>query len=253
MLSNHSLQGLHVAVTRPIDQAQSLCEAIQQHGGTAISFPLIAVSALPNYQVFEQQLTKLSTTDWAIFISSNAVNYAMPRVLKMYDKPPKRLKFAAIGPQTAQALGQYGVPNVLTPQTRFDSESLLALTEMQSVTDKTIAIFRGVGGRELMAEILSARGATVYFAESYQRVNPQTNTELLAMQWQQHQLDAIVVTSSEAMRYLLQMAGNAEWLRHTILCVNHERIADQPKQLGLKVMIADAPSDEAILRCLLQA
>lgn len=251
-MSDNLLQGLHIAVTRPADQAKSLCAAIEQHGGVAIEFPLIAVSALDDYRQFEQQITQLDKTDRAIFISTNAVDFAMPRVLEHYGQLPSQLKFAAIGHQTAAALAKYGILDVLIPQGRYDSETLLALPEMQHVAGTTIAIFRGVGGRELMAETLKTRGAHVYFAESYHRINPQKNTEQLHALWQQHKLDAVIVTSSEAMRYLLQMTENAPWLQHVTLCVNHERIAEQPRQLGLKVLVAKAPGDVAMLQCLSQ-
>jgi uroporphyrinogen-III synthase len=244
------LKDLYIAVTRPLEQAQSLCTSITSHGGTAIAFPLISVAPLQNYQLFEQQLSQLKSTDWAIFISSNAVEFAMPRVLKMLGNIPENLKFAAIGHQTAKALRLYGVDDVLIPHARFDSEALLALPEMQNALNMTIAIFRGVGGRELIAETLKERGANVYFAESYCRVNPQTDTHLLSKQWQHGTLDAIVVTSSEAMRHLLQMAGESLWLQHVTLCVNHERIAELPRQLGLKVLVASSPGDDAMLQCL---
>jgi uroporphyrinogen-III synthase len=244
------LTGITIAVTRPVEQAQALCEAISHLGGRAVLFPLLAIAPLQNYHAFEQQLAELETTDWAIFISSNAVNNAMPRVLKRYGNIPDNLKFAAIGHQTAKELAHYGVRNVHTPHTRFDSETLLALPEMHDVANMKIAIFRGVGGRELMAETLTARGANVYFAESYQRVNPQTDANLLAELWKKGELQAIVVTSSEAMRYLLDLAGTSEWLRHVVICVNHARIAELPLQLGLKVLVADAPGDEAMLSML---
>ena len=250
MTAKYLLQGLNVAITRPAEQAHSLYDAIESHGGVAISFPLLAVSALQDYQAFDQQITQLQHTDWAIFISTNAVDFAMPRVLKGYSTLPENLRFAAIGHQTAGALKQYGVHKVLIPQGRYDSETLLALPEMQDVAGKTFAIFRGVGGRELMAESLKTRGANVYFAESYQRSNPQPNAVLLKTKWQKNELDAVVVTSSEAMRYLLDMAGNEEWLRHITICVNHERIAELPRTLGLKVLVASAPGDEAMLQCL---
>lgn len=252
MRTDHLLSNLHIAVTRPLDQAASLNSVIAQHGGTAIAFPLLAISALDDYQTFEHQLNRINTTDWAIFISSNAVDYAMPHLIKKFGKIPDHLKFAAIGHQTAKSLAQYGVHEVLVPHTRFDSETLLALPALQDVSTKTIAIFRGVGGRELMADTLKARGANVYFAESYRRINPQENADLLEAQWRKNKLDAVIVTSSEAMRYLLQMAGHAEWLRHITLCVNHERIAEEPRKLGLKVSVASAPEDEAMLQCLSQ-
>jgi uroporphyrinogen-III synthase len=246
-----NLNGIGIAITRPVDQAQALCEAITHDGGRAILFPLLAIVPLPDYRVFEQKLAELETTDWAIFISSNAVNNAMPRVLRRYGNIPDNLKFAAIGHQTAKELMHYGVRNVLTPHTRFDSETLLALQEMHDVANMKIAIFRGVGGRELMAETLAARGANVYFAECYLRVNPQSNCDLLANLYKEKKLHGIVITSSEAMRHLLDLVGDADWLKHVTLFVNHARIAELPLQLGLKVAVVDAPGDEAMLEKLI--
>ena len=112
---------------------------------------------------------------------------------------------------------------------------------------KKILIVRGVGGRDVLAETLKARGAQVTFAECYQRINPQTNCDLLAQLWAEKNLHGIVVTSSEAMRHLLDLTGDAAWLRNVTLFVNHARIAELPLQLGLKVVVADAPGDEAML------
>lgn len=250
MRSEISLKHLHVAVTRPDDQAKSLCNAITELGGEAIAFPLLALEAIHDYSAFDAEVAKIHSADWAIFISANAVEFAMPRVLQQIEKLPDTLRFAAIGPQTADALKQYGIQQVLIPELRYDTETLMSLPEMQTMTGKKVIIFRGVGGRELMAETLKARGADVSFAESYRRFNPQTDTQLLDDCWRQNRLDAIVVTSSEAMRYLLDMAASAPWLKHVTLCVNHARIAEQPKGLGLKVRVADAPGDAAMLKCL---
>ncbi len=248
----HSLKNLHIAITRPAEKAASLCGAIRQHGGNAIEFPLLAITPLQNYQAFDQAISALTHADWAIFISTNAVDNAMPRVLQHDGELPKNVQFAAIGPQTAQALGRFGVKQVLTPIIRFDSEALLALPEMHDVADKTIIIFRGIGGREVLADTLKTRGAQVIFAESYQRINPQTDAQLLSQLWQQDKLDAVIVTSSEAMRHLFDLAGESEWLRHVTLCVNHARIAELPLQYGFKVFVASGPEDDAMMQCLSQ-
>jgi uroporphyrinogen-III synthase len=252
MMADNLLKGLHVAVTRPVDQAESICEAIQHHGGDAILFPLLAISALDDYHEFESVIADLERANWAIFISTNAVDNALPRILKKFGNLPENLKFAAIGHQTAKELGLYGVHQVLIPHTRFDSETLLALAEMHDVANQNIVIFRGVGGRDVLANTLKSRGANVTFAESYRRINPQTNTQLLNSEWRQGRLDAVIVTSSEAMRNLLDMAGESEWLRHVTLCVNHARIAELPLQFGFKVLITDAPGDDAMIKCLSQ-
>jgi uroporphyrinogen-III synthase len=251
-MADDLLNGLHVAVTRPVDQATSIYEAIHHHGGKATLFPLLAISPLQDYSEFEQTIASLETADWAIFISTNAVDNALPRIIKKFGNVPRNLKFAAIGHQTARELALYGIHDILTPHTRFDSETLLALGEMHDVANETVVIFRGVGGRDVMADTLKSRGANVIFAECYRRINPQTDAQSLNNLWHQGQLDAVIVTSSEAMRNLLDMAGESEWLRHVTLCVNHARIAELPLQFGFKVLVTDAPGDDAMIKCLSQ-
>jgi len=259
-LTDHSpiekaLTGIGIAITRPIDQAKKLSQLISDAGGTPISYPLIEITSLNDYSQFESVISEVNQYDWAIFISSNAVQNGMPRLLK--QGIPAQLRFAAIGPVTAAELHEFGVKKVLTPashakpnketKVRFDSESLLALPEMQILNTQKVLIFRGIGGRDVLAETLKSRGATVTFAECYQRINPQTNCNLLAQLWAEKKLHGVVVTSSEAMRHLLDLAGDSEWLKNVILFVNHARIAELPLQLGLKVKIADAPGDVGML------
>ena len=246
------LHGRHIAITRPEGQAQRLQALITQAGGNSVVFPLIAISALEDYQAFEAQMAELPSQDMLIFISSNAVQHGMPRLQARFPPWPAQLVCAAIGPVTAAELERFGIPQVLQPADRFDSESLLAMPEMQAVQDKHIMIVRGVGGRELLADTLRQRGAQVSFAECYRRINPQSNTNKLQSLWQNGQLDSLVVTSSEAMRHLLALTanGSAEWLRDTTIYVNHARIAELPLNLGLRVQVASAPGDEAMLHCL---
>ena len=255
MTSKH-LNGITIAITRPVDQAKKLSALITAAGGTAVLYPLIEITALSDYSQFEAVIQNIQQYDWAIFISSNAVQNGMPRLVNVGI--PEHLQFAAIGPVTASELQSFGVNQVLTPSShiqdgdlskvRFDSESLLALPEMQAMQGKKVMIFRGMGGRDVLAETLKSRGATVTFAECYQRINPQTNCDLLANLYNEKKLHGIVITSSEAMRHLLDLAGDAEWLKNITLFVNHARIAELPLQMGLKVSVADAPGDDAMLK-----
>ena len=58
-MTDHLLNGLHIAVTRPINQAASLCEAIRHHGGYAAEFPLLAIAPLQDYREFDQAIAAL--------------------------------------------------------------------------------------------------------------------------------------------------------------------------------------------------
>ncbi|HSR01443.1 MAG TPA: uroporphyrinogen-III synthase [Methylophilaceae bacterium] len=243
------LRNIGVAITRPVGQSSKLSQLIQKDGGHVITYPLIDIAPLDDYSQFESIIDKIVEYDWILFISSNAVQNSMPRILA--KGIPSHLKFAAIGPTTAHTLNDYGIHDVLIPSgNRFDSESLLSLPEMLDMKGKKVLLVRGIGGRDVLANTLTERGAKVTFAECYQRVNPQTNSDVLAQAYRDGQLHALVVTSSEAMRFLLSMTGEAEWLKHVVLYVNHERVAEEAMKTGLAVKVADAPGDEAMLASL---
>lgn len=247
--SEEALANIGIAITRPINQAKKLTQLIQTAGGHVIPFPLIDIVPLDDYTAFENVIEGVVSTDWILFISSNAVQNSMPYLIK--KGIPSTLRFAAIGPTTAKELAGFGIENVLIPEGRFDSESLLSLPEMQNMQDKKIMIVRGVGGRDVLANTLTSRAATVSFAECYQRTNPQTNCDSLTKAYAKHQLQSIIVTSSEAMRHLLALASNAAWFHEITICVNHARVAEQPLAMGLKVAVAKAPGDEAMMDLLL--
>lgn len=251
------LKDAGIVITRPAGQAQKLSNLLAAEGGRPILFPLIDIVPLEDYEVFDATIEKLVSYDWAIFISSNAVQNGMPRVLQRFRQLHENLKLAAIGPVTAAELTEMTGQTVLIPNERFDSESLLNLPELQNMQGQKVMIFRGVGGREVLADTLAARGAEVTFAECYRRINPQLTTQPIENLWRNGECQGIVVTSSEAMRHLLQMTrnGTAEWLRNIAICVNHARIAEEALAVSnnLNIHIADAPGDAAMLACLQRA
>lgn len=244
------LAGCGIAITRPREQGQQLANLVIQAGGTPIAFPLLEIVPVEDFGAFDRVVEHLEQFDWAIFVSSNAVRHGMARLLSR--RPfPRTLKCAAVGPMTAAELAGYGVHEVLTPLHRFDSESLLNLPEMQAVAGLRCVIFRGVGGRDLLAQTLRERGATVEFAECYRRVHPLADAHTLETSWRNGQLHAVVVTSSEALRNLLALAGDAAWLKALPLFVNHPRIAETARSHGLQAITARAPGDAGMLQTLI--
>jgi uroporphyrinogen-III synthase len=240
-----ALTGMHIAVTRPPEQATKLTAAIAAEGGQVISFPLLDIKGLDKLDDFHAAVTPLSQFDWAVFISSNAVQHGMP-LLQQAGIPPQ-LKFAAIGPTTAASLQGFGVTEILIPSERFDSEALLALPALQQMQGQRVLIVRGVGGREVLADTLKQRGAEVIFGECYRRVNPQSSAQVLAQAYDEGKLQGIVVTSSEALRFLLDLAQGDAWLQATPVFVNHARIAEQAKAAGLMVYCSGVSGDGAML------
>jgi uroporphyrinogen-III synthase len=139
----------------------------------------------------------------------------------------------------------------VAPRERFDSESLLALPELagEHVGGRRVAIFRGDGGRELLAETLRARGAEVDCVSCYRRSGPAEGVAPLLAAWRTGKLDALTVSSSEGLRYLVDLLdteGHA-LLQKTPVFVPHARIAENARALGLSNIILTDAADAGIL------
>ena len=265
-MTERPLAGLNIVVTRPREQAALLAQRITQAGGRTILFPLLEISPIADPQPLRALIARLSEFNLAIFISPNAVRYGMDAIqatLSLCPAPacesgvrdsvgegkvsalPPELKIATVGQGSSKALRDLGVQNIIAPQERFDSEALLALSELQQVAGWRVLIFRGDGGRELLGDTLKARGATVEYAACYKRAKPQHDAaELLAAD-----PHVITVTSSEALGYLWDMLDTSGRLQLAALplFIPHARIAEAAHKLGWRKGITTAGGDDGLL------
>ena len=243
-MTNTPLAGLNIVVTRPREQAVQLQQRIEQLGGNAILFPLLEISPPTDTQTLHELIARLSDFDLAIFISPNAVHYGMSAI-QAASGLPSGLRIATVGQGSARALHDAGVKDVLAPQDRSDSEALLALPELQNVHGWKIAIFRGDGGRELLGDTLKQRGAQVEYATCYHRTQTQQNISTLL----RARPDAITLSSSEALGYLLDMldVSAQKQIAPVPLFVPHARIAAAAQQQGWQEIIQTAGGDDGII------
>lgn len=249
-----ALAGVRVLVTRPQHQAGHLAELIEHDGGTAVVFPVIDIAPPQDTAALARIVERIDEFDFAVFISPNAAARAMNLLRARRAALPPHLRVAAVGRASARELERFGVGPVLAPRERFDSEALLELPEFQDLRGKRVVIFRGEGGRELLAETLGARGAQVEYAECYRRVRPDADVGPLLERWARKEIDVVVVTSVEGLRNLFDMLGKlgSQWLLKTPLVVVSERMAQAARELGFRdaPRVAASAADEAVLAAL---
>jgi uroporphyrinogen-III synthase len=254
MAQTGPLAGRCIVVTRPRAQAAPLAAAIAAAGGEALLFPLLEIAPADDPAPLNVAASQLAAYSLAIFVSPNAVAHALP-VLLAGQGWPVDLHPATVGPGTAKALAERGIPGCLLPQQRFDSEGLLALPEFaaERVAGRRIAIFRGDGGRELLADTLRARGASVDCITCYRRSGPAHGFTPLLDAWRLGRLDGIVVSSSEGLRYLVDGLPDAgrQFLAQTPVFVPHARIAEVAGTLGLARIELTEATDSGLIEGLL--
>ncbi|MBI5450882.1 MAG: uroporphyrinogen-III synthase [Gammaproteobacteria bacterium] len=243
-----ALVGCRILVTRPHHQAGALCSLIEQAGGIAIRLPAIEIIAAPMSPALLQTLQQLSQFDVAIFISANAVYYG-GQLLARLGGWPRQLQYAAVGQKTATAMQGQGITPDIVPAA-FSSEALLADPRLQAMQGRRVVIFRGGGGRELLGDVLRARGAHVEYVEVYDRRCPAS--DLVPVR--NAGIDAIVVTSNEGLDNLYTMAGDhhRQWLLAQTLALISERGAQHARSLGFRgsLLPAHEASDPGLLAVL---
>lgn len=239
------LDGVGVLVTRPRQQAAELIEAIAAAGGRSIPFPVIEIAAR-NATSIERDIGRLRAPDIVIYVSRNAVEHGLAW------NPQGAV--AAVGPSTAAALEAAGRIVDIVPAGGFDSESLLAEPPMNDVAGRTIRIVRGNAGRELLADTLRERGATVEYLAVYERRLPEySDAELdeLTRRWSSGEVDAVTAMSVESLRNLLALLPDAcaSALAETPLVTPAARVLKEAQERlpDCTVILAPGPGAEAMV------
>ncbi len=242
------LDGRHIVVTRPAEQASHLAGIIARAGGSAVLFPVLAIHDIGDPRPLLDIAARLDDFDLAVFVSPNAVNKAFGSIAARRSWPD-HLRVATMGQTSERELARFGIADVIAPRARFDSEALLELPEMREMAGKRVVIFRGDGGRELLGDTLAARGATIEYVGCYRRGKPVADAAPLLQLWARQALDAITITSSEGLRNLFEMVGSdgQDLLKHTPLFVPHARIVEEARLLGLRRVVPTAPGDAGLL------
>lgn len=237
MTDPQPLRGLWVLVTRPAHQAAGVCQAIEAAGGNAIPWPVLGIEDRTDSSEVRAIAKRLHEFDLAVFVSENAAQLGIKLMRTLGYSPAVKPAFA-VGEGTARCLRALGVPQPRHPRGDPGSEGLLSLLELQDrgVMGRRILIFRGEGGRELLADTLRQRGAEVEYIEVYRRARATSDPRIVSGHWERGQLDIILVSSADGLRALVEILGERERVRlfQTPLMVAGQRMAKLAAELGFR-------------------
>ena len=117
------LDGWSVVVTRPLEQARTLIDALEHHGAGVLAVPTIAIEPPDDGGArLHEAARNVSEFDWIVFTSENAVDRLLQAVGDARHMGAARV--AAIGEGTADVLLRHGVVADLVPQ-RYVAEALV--------------------------------------------------------------------------------------------------------------------------------
>ena len=233
-----------VLITRPQAKSAQLQTLLLSHQLYCLSYPLVQFSV----KIAPLAQQSLLEADIIIAVSENAVIFANQQISDW----PETAQYFAVGKATQQQFSLLGI-SADSPE-NATSEGLLALSHLANVQNKRVVLLRGNGGREYLAQELDRRGARVEYVETYCRELVPVDHSDQVLQWQQAQINTIVVTSGEILQYLWDNIGeiNRCWLKRLSLIVPSQRIVTIAENLGFQTIeLSNGADNESILKILL--
>lgn len=233
-----------VVVTRPADDGSRTADLLRSSDWPVWVQPIIQIAPLAE-DAFSA-VPEFEPDDRVVFISANAVSYGLPLLEERLRC--SGVKILAVGERTAANLRAAGL-DVVVPS-NANSEGLLALPELNDLSGERVVIVKGDGGRQLLAEVLTARSAVVLEYVCYRRqvepIDAVTFAENLA------RVGRLIfqANSGETLKQLTELlaAGGQPNLCHEPVVVPSARLASFATQLGwTSVWTAKDASDQAFL------
>ncbi len=223
------LFGKRILVTRSRAQASALSELLAAAGAVPVEFPTIRTETLPPA---DDLLPRLLAADWIVVTSANG----LPALLEQVEASGADIRalgsarLAAIGPATAETLTTHHLVVDYLAE-RFVAESLAE--GFPDPAGLRIVIARAEEARDVLPEMLTARGAIVDVIPVYRTVPEAGEAPDLAT------LDAITFTSSSTVKnFRAQVPGPVDG---PVIASIGPVTSETARELGLTVDVEAEP------------
>jgi uroporphyrinogen III methyltransferase/synthase len=253
---NKPLFGWRVLVPRTKEQAASVSERLRSYGAVPQVVPTIAVEPPRAPQQMERAIKGLVTGrfQWIAFTSANAVR-AVREKLEEYGLDARAfagIKVAAVGEQTAAALGEFGIKPDLVPEAEQSSEGLAAAwPPYDNVLDpiNRVLLPRADIATETLVARLTDLGWETEDVTAYRTVRAAPPPAPIREAIKGGGFDAVLFTSSSTVRNLIGIAGKPHAV--TAVAVIGPQTAQTAAEYGLRVDVtAPRPSATALVDAL---
>lgn len=235
-----TLAGRRVLVTRAAEQADELCDDLEERGAEVLRCPTIQFEPIPDMRPLLGRLERLDEFAWIVFTSTNGVKFFAD---ELGERPvPATTRIAVVGASTARAAAELLRAPDLLPAT-FDAEHLLEA--FGDVHGLRFLLPQAEAARPTLAAGLEERGARVDAIPIY-RTTPGNPRESV-LEDVRGGVDALTFTSPTTARFFAELLGDdADRVARsaTIICIGPVT-ADAVRDLGWKVAAVADPHTAA--------
>jgi len=215
-MTDAPLLGKTILTSRAAGQSSQFAQLLQQQGATVMEVPALEIYPPTSWVALDGAIAQLSTFNWLILTSVNAVDYFWERLLAQGKDPVDlaSLKIAVVGQKTAARLMRRGItPDFIPPS--FVADSLVDSFPDRRHLDKIKILFPRVetGGREVLVKRFTEGGAEVVEVAAYQSDCARTIAPDVVEALTQGKVEVVTFASSKTVKCFDQMlrAASPDW------------------------------------------
>lgn len=193
-----------ILVTRPSGQADELCRLLVARNVAPLAVPTVAIDTASAAAGLHAMLVALAGVDWLILTSANGAEALAARLLANGHRLPERLRVAAVGPATADALAAAGIRVDHVPEEYLTVAIAEGLGDLRG---RRVVLARADAATSGLRDALVARDALVEEVVAYRTVEGPASSRDLLHAALQRDLDGVAFTSGSTVRGLMRLAS----------------------------------------------
>jgi uroporphyrinogen III methyltransferase / synthase len=208
------LFGKGILVTRAADQAGEFSKLLAEKGASVFECPTISLVPPESYAELDSAIERLSSFDWTIFTSANAVGFFFDRIAAkgLDSRAFGSCRVCAVGPKTAALLASRGIkPDLVPPD--YKAEGVVAEFGRMMMKGKKVLFPRADKAREVIPAALGEMGAVVTAPVAYRNIIPDSIPEKALQALEEQRIHCVTFTSSSTAENLAAVLGENRMLR----------------------------------------
>jgi len=207
-IARSSLAGKRIVITRAAPQSEALAKVLAGLGAIPLVLPLVEFGEPEDFRPLDAAIAQLDQFDWIIFTSGQAVRAVVARSKDLgasLNPARSKLQIAAVGPVSAEAVRQSGLPVEYVARTH--SGVGLANELGERLRDRSVLLPRSDRANPDLPASLKTHRAEVTEVVAYRTLQPgEVNRQKLSS-ISEGEADAILFFSPSAIQNFAELAG----------------------------------------------
>ncbi len=209
--SPSALAGKRIVITRSAAQSETLAGEFSARGAIPVVLPLVSFADPEDFAPLDAAIAGIQRFDWMILTSAQAVRAVLKRSEQLQRSlihGGSKLRIAAVGPVTAEAVRQAGLPVEYVAETH--SGAALAEELGNRLCGAKVFLPRSDRANPDLPPALKRHGAQVTEVIAYRTLRPTAVDERSLRQIAEGAADAVLFFSPSAVQHFAEMFGGGQ-------------------------------------------